>query len=66
MGTAVRALAQSGGNAVVNICPSEHFSSAEEALLVASHPTTVEVLGLHFKPWLEDAFVPFLTLTLKN
>lgn len=55
-----------GGNAVVNICPGEHFSSAQEAFLVAAHPTTVEIAALRFMTWFEDQGMPFFTATLSN
>ncbi|SED47147.1 hypothetical protein SAMN02787142_3227 [Burkholderia sp. WP9] len=55
-----------GGNAVVNICPGDRFSSAQEAFFVASHPTTVTVADLQFKSWFEDATTPFLTVVLDN
>jgi hypothetical protein len=55
-----------GGNAVVNICPGDRFSSAQEAFFVASHPTTVTVADLQFTSWFEDATTPFLTVVLAN
>ena len=54
------------GNAVVNICPGDRFSSAQEAFFVASHPTTVGVSDLQFKSWFEDGMTPFLTVILAN
>ncbi len=55
-----------GGNSVVNICPGDRFSSAQEAFFVASHPTTVTVADLQFMSWFEDATTPFLTVVLDN
>lgn len=55
-----------GGNAVVNICSGDRFSSAQEAYFVASHPTTVGVADLRFKSWFEDNLAPFLTVVLSN
>lgn len=52
-------------NATVNV-QCNFASSAQDAYLIATHPTTLQVQGATFTRWQEDNFAPFYSLQFKN
>lgn len=54
------------GQASVNIQCSNAVSTVQEAYLIATHPTKLEVVDAKFTTWLEDHGAPFFSLEFKN